>query len=102
MRLDAFTGAASRLARALRASAADAGLDALVLSAHERPWASATYVGARHHIVLGLPASVARYRWLAALAEAELPMRGHVALPPAILLADDDTVKLEVVTLESH
>ena len=102
MKLDAFTGAARRLARALRVSAADAGLDALILSSHERPWASVTYVGARHHIVLGIPASVARYRWLATLGEAELPMRGHVALPSAILSTNDETVTLEVVTLESH
>ena len=102
MRLDAFTGSGRRLARALRLSAADAGLDALLLSASERPWASATYAGARHQLVLGIPASTARYRWLAGLAEAELAMRDHVALPPAILAADDERVTLEIVTLESH
>ncbi|TPG12622.1 hypothetical protein [Sphingomonas oligophenolica] len=102
MKLDAFTGAGRRLARALRLSAVTAGLDALVLSATEQPWASATYIGARHRIELGLPAGPARYRWLAGLAEAELPMRGHIALPPAILAADDDRVTLEIVTLESH
>ena len=102
MRLDAFSGAGRRLARAIRQSAAAAGLDALVLSADERPWASNTYTGARHRIVLGIPAGTARYRWLVALEEAELTMRGHIALPPAILSLDDERVTLEVVTLESH
>lgn len=102
MRLDAFTGAGRRLARALRQSAATAGLDALVLSANERPWASATYTGAHHQIVLGIPAGPCRHRWLAGLAEVDLPMRGQIALPPAILTADDERVMLEIVTLESH
>ena len=95
-------GAARRLARALRTSATAAGLDALILSTTERPWASATYVGARHRLVIGLPASHARHRWLAALAEADLPMRGHIALPPALLSTTDETVMIEVVTLEAH
>ncbi|MDE0878222.1 MAG: hypothetical protein OSB00_06085 [Sphingomonas bacterium] len=102
MRLDTVTGAGRRLVRALRLSAAGAGLDPLLLSASERPWASATYVGARHLITFGIPASPDRHRWLASLVEADLAMRGHVALPPAILSTDDERVVLEVVTLESH
>lgn len=104
MKPDGIAPAAAgpRLIRALRRAAADAGLDPLLLEASERPWASATYVGARHLVTFGIPASHARYHWLAALAETDLPMRGHVALPPAILSADDERVLLEVVTLESH
>jgi len=102
MRLDAFTGVGRRLVRALRVSASEAGIDVLLVSATEHPWASATYVGARHQVTLGIPANPARHRWLAGLAEAELPMHGHIALPPAILSTDDERVLLEVVTLESH
>ena len=103
MRIDPIVAdPAPLLARALIASSIAAGCDATVTAQDSRPWASATYIGARHVVTLSSPACVTRYRWLAALTDIELPVRGHIALPPAILRADDDTVVLEVVALENH
>ena len=93
---------ATPLARALVAAATAAGCDATVTAIATRSWASATYVGAHHEVALAIRACVERYRWLASLAQADLPVRGHVALPPTILSADDGGVLLEVLTLESH
>ena len=93
---------ATLLTRALIASAAASGCDAAVVALHTRAWASATFVGARHVVTLASHACVGRYRWLAELAEIDLPVRGHVVLPPAILSAGDERVVLEIIALEDH
>ena len=88
------------LARALRRSAIEAGCEPTIISVSGCPWASVTFAGERHHVVLAIPASTARYRWLAGLDETDLPMHGRIALPPTILSADDRTLELDVLTLE--
>jgi hypothetical protein len=42
------------------------------------PWASATFSGARHRLLLELDASVVAQAWLVALPELELPLSGHL------------------------
>ena len=75
---------AARLVRALTRHAAQAGVSLCVEERHARPWASATFGGVQLHLLLhAAPAPAARV-WLDGLAEAELPMRGHVAMPPAM------------------
>ena len=76
--------AAARLIRALTRHAAPAGVTLCVEPRHARPWHSATFEGVQLDLTLhAAPAPAARV-WLDGLAEAELPMRGHVAMPPAI------------------
>ncbi|MET3710919.1 hypothetical protein ABIC65_001621 [Sphingomonas trueperi] len=42
------------------------------------PWASVTFSGARHRLLLELDASVVAQAWFVALPELELPIRGHL------------------------
>lgn len=108
MRMNDVRGsdALARLIRALAQDAAVAGCTATIAADGSRPWASATFVGERHRLTLTLTPVVAARRWLDALAEAELPMRGHVAMPPAIdAVAERDGalhVDLSVLTLHDH
>ena len=76
--------AQARLTRALAGHALGAGVTVTVEQCRSRPWASATFEGVQLHLTLvASPVDPAR-RWLAALDEAELAMRGHVAMPPAV------------------
>ena len=96
--------ALARLVRALSASATAAGCETpCFVAGTSRPWASATFVGEHHRLTLTLAPPPAARRWLAALADAELAMHGHVAMPPAIdAVAEADgtlSVDLSVLTL---
>jgi len=76
--------AEARLTRALKRHAAVDGVALSVERCRLRPWSSATFEGAQLALTLALvPAGTAR-DWLEALPEADLPMRGHVAMPPAV------------------
>ena len=76
--------AQARLERALARHANAAGITVAVEQCRARAWASATFEGVQLDLTLAAsPADAARH-WLAALAEVDLPMRGHVAMPPAI------------------
>jgi len=79
----------ARLERALIAAAATEGCVLRIVEASWVPWASVTFSGARHRLVLELDASVVAQAWLVALPDLELPIRGH-------LVAD-----LQVVTVET-
>lgn len=76
--------AGTKLTRALVASAAATGCAVRLVSACERPWASATFTGARHAIVLEAAASAAWNAWLAALPETEFALPGHVVADLAV------------------
>ncbi len=80
--LDARTarrrGIGPRLERALIASAAAHDVPLTIVAATFQPWASATFVGARHALNLVADASDALDAWLGALAELELPIAGHL------------------------
>lgn len=73
-----------RLCAALAANAAAAGCTLAVEQCRGRPWSSATFVGEQLALVMLLDPADAAAAWLAALAEADLPVRGHVAMPPAV------------------
>jgi hypothetical protein len=85
------------LLRALSCSAAAADCRVLLSHVGERPWATATFSGARHTIrAAGDAAPLAR--WLAMLPEAELPMRGwFVASCAAELCGPTATIELLVL-----
>jgi hypothetical protein len=74
----------AHLVRALAADAAAAGCTLAVERAASRPWASATFTGEQQRLSLALVPPAAARRWLDAIGEAELPMRGHVAMPPSV------------------
>ena len=79
MRMDPLRGpdVATRLIRTLHASAAASGTSFEVTETVSRPWASATFSGEHHHLVL-LADPIPGFRsWLATLPDAELPLRGH-------------------------
>lgn len=86
------------LLRALARSAADAGCPVTLSHLGERPWATATFSGARQTIrAVGDPASLGG--WLAMLPEAELPMRGWFVASCAAELTGP-TATLELLVLE--
>jgi hypothetical protein len=58
---------------------ADAGrVDLSIVSAGWTRWASATFVGARHDLLLSAAPSPALEAWVADLPEAEFALRGHL------------------------
>ncbi len=75
------------LERALLRHAALRGVDLSIVSASWTRWASATFAGARHDLLLSATPSPALDAWIADLPEAEFALRGH-------LVAD--------LTVESH
>ena len=76
--------AQAHLVRALATDAAAAGCTLAVERASSRPWASATFTGEQQCLSLALVPPAAARRWLDGLGDADLPMRGHVAMPPAV------------------
>lgn len=97
------TDAEARLARALVANAGAAGVLVAIERSRSRPWSSATFEGVQLHVALHAAPVDATMAWLTALPDAELPMRGHVAMPPAIDSAaerdDGLVVELSVLVL---
>ncbi|WP_313535531.1 hypothetical protein [Sphingomonas sp.] len=49
-----------------------------IVEANWVPWASVTFSGARHRMLLELDGSIVAQAWLVALPELELPLRGHL------------------------
>lgn len=96
----------ARLGHALAASVRGAGVAASIAAHTASPWISATFEGARHDVTLAAPRSPLLGRWVAALAEAELPMRGHLVASLAVDRIEDDgaivTLTLTVLTIEDR
>ena len=69
-------------------------------------WASATFVGARHHLTLRLGRTDAAKAWLAELADAELPIRGHLLadllVTGVIHDAEQIVARIEALTVEDR
>lgn len=86
MRMASIRGdhAVLRFGHALQASAGAAGCTLSVGETRSRPWSSATYAGEQVTLAASVAPADAAKLWLDGLAEAELPMRGHVAMPPAV------------------
>ncbi len=87
-------------------SAARAGLTIAVERASATRWASATFTGARHQLVVIADNEPGAWRWVAGLPEADLPVRGHlVADLVANTVAHDGsrfTATIEALTVEER
>lgn len=95
--------ASTLLERALVADAARSGVTVRIVASGATRWASATFVGARHRLVLSGDGAESA-DWLGGLADADLPCRGHLV---ADLIVVDRTVAngrfdatIEVLTVE--
>lgn len=98
--------AATLLDRTLLASATAAGVEFSAQDWTVTRWASATFEGARHVLHLDLRPAAAARDWLAALPEAELPVRGHLVADVIVASCDeaDDAVvaRVEILTVEER
>ena len=94
----------ARVRRALAGSAYRAGVTMTVVASDANRWASATFAGARHEIVLTGQADDAMERWLGDLPEADLSVPGYLVADLKIVAmrqaGSDLTVTLEVLTVE--
>ena len=94
------------LQRAIERSADAAGVGIVVTRCTLTRWASATFAGARHELAATLTGGSVAERWLAALPEAELPVRGHLVADLKIVAATraDDRIEvvLEALTVEDR
>lgn len=70
--------AATLLRRAIEANARRAGCSIGIADCHSERWASATFVGGRHRLTITASQSAALDRWVAALPDADLPIRHHL------------------------
>ncbi|UIJ46889.1 hypothetical protein LZK98_08085 [Sphingomonas cannabina] len=89
--------AATLLERALIHNAARAGVAVHVAEAQSTRWASATFSGARHVLSMTVGGDDASGRWLAALPEAELPLRGHLVADLAVVRKQRSSDRIEAV-----
>ena len=89
--------AATLLERALINDAARAGLPVQVTEAQSTRWASATFSGARHVLTVTIGDGDAGGHWLAALPEAELPLRGHLVADVAVVRKQRSAGRIEAV-----
>jgi hypothetical protein len=100
-------GVAGRLVRAIRAQlAAVAGQ--VDIEARSTPWASVTFTGARHALVLrlsGAGAGAAADAFLDGLGSREFALPGHLVADVAVADCadrDDSTIlRLEILTIET-
>lgn len=94
------------LGRALLAEAVAAGCPATLLRSDWKRWASATFTGARHQLVLSVPAGTSLERWIAALPDAEFTLRGHLVADLVIgevrREGDLAELSLEALTVEER
>ena len=92
------------LERALLASATAAGCPVTVQGADWKRWASATFTGARHELVLDGAVGAALNEWLAALPELDLPLGRYLLADVAVVsVARSDgraRIALEALSVE--
>ena len=93
------------LERRLRIAAEAAGVAIDVRDSVATPWASATFNGARHRLIIASD-DAGFDAWLAGLPEADLPLRGHLVADLAVadpaLPAEGRTATIEVLTVEER
>ncbi len=98
--------ASRRLSAALERAAEAAGLSVRVGDAAATSWASATFAGARHRLTLHLDDAPGLDRWLAALPEADLPMKDHLVADLMVVSVERSdgavTVRIEALTVEER
>jgi len=88
------------LLRALADDAARHGLALTPCDVAERSWASATFVGCRLTIVVGIDGGDPA-RWLADLPEAQFALAGRLVADLVVRAADRAAATLEVLLLEA-
>ncbi len=93
--------AATLLERRLRIAAEAAGVTLTIPQSDWTRWASATFVGAKHRLTLA-SGDTGFAAWLAALGEAELPLRGHLVADVAVLGVAGGEAEVEVLTVEER
>ncbi|WNO53295.1 hypothetical protein [Stakelama saccharophila] len=98
--------ASTLLQRSLLRSAQGKGLSVGIMVADETQWASATFTGARHTIWLRAPDDESVESWLAALPDAELPVRGHLVADLVLIgrrsCAGEIVAGIEALTVEDR
>lgn len=94
------------LERALIRQAEAVGIALSIVSAGWTRWASATFVGARHDLLLTAPLSPALDRWIAGLPEAELALRDHLVadlyIESRTRIDDGVELRIGVLTVEER
>lgn len=97
--------ATTLLERRLRIAAEAAGVTMAITDSDATPWASATFNGARHRLTIAGDGA-AFDRWIAALPQAELPLRGHLVADLQVVgrmvTGDGVAFDLEVLTVEER
>ena len=93
------------LERALVASARTASCPVTIESADWKRWASATFTGARHELVLRGGCGAALDDWLAALPEVDLPLGRYLLadlVVASVVRAEGEArIALEALTVEA-
>ncbi len=89
------------LDRRLRIAGEAAGIEVAVLQSESTPWASATFNGARHFLTLSSD-DAGFDAWLAALPEADLPMRGHLVADVVVTARNGREAEVNVLTVEER
>lgn len=94
------------LERALLRHAAQCGIDLSIVSASWTRWASATFAGARHALLLAAAPSDALNDWIAGLPEAEFALRQHLVADLVVesrtRICDRVEVGIGVLTVEER
>ncbi len=95
--------ATTLLERRLRIAAEAVGVTIAITASDATPWASATFNGARHRLTL-VGEGAAFKRWVAALPDIDLPLRGHLVADLVVrrAVAGESVVVLEVLTVEER
>lgn len=90
--------------RALIDSAKRAGIELYAAGSASKPWSTSLFTGSRHSAVIGAAASPLFDAWLAALPEADLPLRGMFVA--SVDLGDrapdgrgNDLISIEILTV---
>ncbi len=98
--------AGTLLERALLRQAEVAGIDLSIVSAGWTRWASATFVGARHDLLLAAPPTPTLDAWAADLPEAEFALRGHLVADLKVEsrthICDRVELRIGVLTVEDR
>lgn len=98
--------AGTLLERALLRHAAVAHIDLSIVSAGWTRWASATFVGARHDLLLAAAPSPALDQWIADLPEADFTLRRHLVAELTVesrtRVGDRIEVRIGVLTVEDR
>ncbi|WEK41659.1 MAG: hypothetical protein P0Y64_09430 [Candidatus Sphingomonas colombiensis] len=96
-------GVAALLERRLTIAAQAAGTAIAIAESRGTEWHSATFSGMRHEIMAEAATCPMLDRWLAELAEAELPVAGHIVADIAIAGIERDAARtrfrLEALTV---